>query len=131
MTAPQLRPQKRSRPLVAVVCAVPLLGEAMEPALEFAEVRTFSGRSGDIGGLLQWLRPDAVVVDDDGNADGAALYAGEADIPVVHICVRKHVLRLFHRGDWNVVSNGDGATSEIIRNLVAGALFARERSAVT
>jgi hypothetical protein len=41
------------------------------------------------------------------------------------------VLRLFHRGDWKVVPNGDGATSEIIRNLVAGALFARAGSAVT
>ena len=126
MTAPHLRSTERSRPLVAVVCAVPLLSEGMESVLEFAEVRAFSGRGGDVGGLLQWLRPDAVVVDDDVNADGAAAYAAEWEIPVVHICVRRRELRLFHRGDWNVVSDGDGPTPEVIRNVVAGALFARE-----
>jgi hypothetical protein len=131
MTAPHLRPSERLRPLIAVVCAVPLLSEAMESVLEFAEVRAFSGRGGDVGGLLQWLRPDAVVVDDEANAEGAAAYAAEREILVVHICVRSRELRLFHRGTWNVVSNGDGPTPEIIRNVVAGTLFARERGAVT
>jgi hypothetical protein len=126
MTAPHLRPSESSRPLIAVVCAVPLLSEAMGSALEFAEVRAFSGRGGDIAGLLQWLRPDAVVVDDDVNAEGAAAYAAEWEIPVVHICVRSRVLRLFHRGSWNDVANGEGPTPEVIRNVVAGALFARE-----
>jgi hypothetical protein len=126
MTVPHLRPSGQSRPLIAVVCAVPLLSEAMESALEFAEVRSFSGRGGDIAGLLQWLRPDAVVVDDDENADGAAAYAAEREIPVVHICVRSRVLRLFHRGSWADVANGEGPTPEVIRNVVAGALFARE-----
>ena len=31
-----------ARPLVAVVCAVPLLGEAVESALDFAQVRAFA-----------------------------------------------------------------------------------------
>ena len=126
MTEAQLRQPERQRPLVAVVCAVPLLGEAVESALEFAEVRSFSGRGGDVAGLLQWVRPDAVVIDDDELATGAAAYAAEWEIPVVHIRVRDRALRFFHRGSWTVVSNGEGPTPEIIRNVVAGALFARE-----
>jgi hypothetical protein len=126
MTAPQLRQAERQRPLVAVVCAVPLLGEAVESALEFAEVRAFSGRGGDIAGLLQWLRPSAVVIDDEELAAGAAAYAAEWEIPVVHIAVRERALRLFHRGTWHHISNGEGPTPEVIRNVVAGALFARE-----
>ena len=65
MTSTQLRPKDDGRPLVAVWCSVPLLGEAVEFALEFAEVRSFAPSRGDLAGLLRWLRPDAVVVDSD------------------------------------------------------------------
>jgi hypothetical protein len=113
------------RPLIAVVCAVPLLGEAMSSALEFAEVHAFAARAGDIGGLLQWLHPDAVIVDNDASADDATAFAREHDMPVIHISLPERELRLFRAGEWEVVAGGDGPTVEAIRNVVAGVLFAR------
>ena len=117
----------RTRPLVAVVCAVPLLGEAMSAALDFAEVRAFSERSGDVEGLLRWVRPDAVVVDSDCGADAAQRFADGKSLPVLHICVRTDELRTLRDGEWHNIGNGEGPTPEAIRNVVAGALFARER----
>jgi len=124
MSTPHLR-HMEERPLVAVVCAVPLLGEAIVSALEFAEVRSFTDRGGDVAGLLHWLRPDAVVVDSEGAAEGASNYATEQKLPLLHISVRDRALRLFHNGEWHHVTNGEGPTPEVIRNVVAGALFAR------
>jgi len=125
MKVTQLRPAQTTRPLVAVVCAVPLLGEAVGSALEFAEVHTFSDRGGDVAGLLRWLQPDAVVVDTEKTAIEASRYARERDLPVIHLELRDHELRLFRGGLWEVVRNGEGPTPEAIRNVVAGALFAR------
>ena len=126
MSASELRPAGNGRPLVALVCSIPLLAEAVTSALEFAEVRAFSGDQGDTAGLLRWLRPDAVVVDSDREANDAAAFALERGLPVVHISVREQLLRVFHGGDWTVIDSGEDPTPEVIRNVVAGMLFARE-----
>lgn len=115
---------ERRRPLIAVVCSVPVLAEAVASSLDFGDVRVFSARDGDLVGLLTWLRPDAAVVDTDAAAAEAAEYAAAADVPVVHVGVREATLRLYQRG-WRVVADAS-ATAEGIRNLVAGTLFARE-----
>jgi hypothetical protein len=114
----------RKRPLVVVLCSVPLLGEAIGSALEFADVRTFAARGGDASGLLEWMRPDAVIVDTDPDAAEIA-FAKAQELPVVHISVHDRSLRLFDNGEWTNVGNGEGPTPEAIRNVVAGALFAR------
>jgi hypothetical protein len=115
----------RVRPLVAVVCAVPLLAEAMISALDFAEVRPFNGRGGDISGLLQWLRPDAVVVDSDEGARDALAYATDEVVPVLHVDARRRTLRLYRAGGWLDVASDEGPTPEAIRNAIAGALYGR------
>ena len=115
------------QPLVAVLCSVPLLAEAVDAALEaIAEVRTFPARSGDTAGLLRWLRPDAVIVDCDDDARDAAVVADEYGLPLLHIALREPELRVFLRGSWQQVGNGEGPTPEAIRNVVAGALWSRE-----
>jgi hypothetical protein len=115
------------RPLVAVICSVPMLVEAVTSALEFAEVRAFSGDHGDTPGLLRWLRPDAVVVDTDVDAGEAAAFATDRDLPVVHISVRDRSVRVFVGGEWTVVDgDAEGPTPQQVRNVVAGTLFARE-----
>lgn len=127
--ATELRPSRRTRPFVAVVCDVPLLGEAVRSALEFAEVQTFAASGGDLDGLLRWLHADAIVVDSAAAADEAAAFAREHELPLVHLSVEERVLRLFRRGVWQVVGDGEGPTPEAIRNVVAGALFARTGAA--
>lgn len=125
MTSTPLRPAERTRPFVAVVCAVPLLGEAMESALDFAQVRSFSASGGDLTGLLGWLRADALIVDSDAGAQEALEFAREHELPVLHVSVQEHALRLFRGGAWEDVGNGTGPEPEMIRNVLAGVLFAR------
>lgn len=125
MTSVQLRPKDDGRPLVVVWCSVPLLGEAVDFALEFAEVRSFASSGGDLAGLLRWLRPDAVVVDSDEGAADAAPFAREHDMPLLHVSVRERSLRIYRAGEWQDVAEDEGPTPEAIRNVVAGALFAR------
>ena len=98
----------------------------MGSVLDFAEVRTFSDRGGDVDGLLRWLRPDALIVDSDAGALEATEFARENDLPLVHISVRDRVLRLFRNGEWELVGNGEGPTPDAVRNVIAGTLFARE-----
>jgi len=116
-----------ARPLVAVLCSVPLLGEAMDSVLEFADVRSFNGRR-DTVGLLRWLKPDAIVVDSAEDAHDAMKATGDRDVPVLHIGVRDRTLRLLRNGEWEAIGNGDGPTPEVIRNVLAGCLFARGAS---
>lgn len=125
MSSTQLRPKDDGRPLVAVWCSVPLLGEAVDFALEFAEVRSFASSGGDLAGLLRWLRPDAVVVDNEEGAADATPFAREHDMPLLHVSVRDRSLRVYRAGEWEQVGNSEGPTPEAIRNVVAGALFAR------
>lgn len=118
-----------TEPLVAVVCAVPLLVEAVDAALEsVAEVRAFPAAGGDVAGLLRWLQPDVVIVDSDAGAAEAAAVAEEYGLPLVHISVRERTLRLFRHGTWQRIGNGEGPTPESIRNVVAGTLFGRRET---
>jgi len=109
MSSTQVRPSEHARPLVAVVCAVPLLGEAMESALDFAEVRSFSASG----------------VDSEAAAEEALEFASEHKLPVLLVLVQARALRLFRRGGWEDVGNGSGPEPETIRNVLAGVLFAR------
>jgi hypothetical protein len=114
----------RELPLVALVCAIPLLAEAVRSELGFAEVVAFADQGADIGGLLHWLHPDAVVVDTDEAAAGAAAYAREHELPVVHIAAQRQALYLFQDGAWEENGNSEGLTPENVRNVLVGALYA-------
>ena len=124
MSSPELHPPSDGRPLVAVVCSVPLVGEAVRSVLDFAEVRSFGGGQ-DTAGLLASLRPDAVIVDSDEDADAATQFARQSDAPILHIRLRDRSLCLFREGTWEHVAGEEGPTPEAIRNVIAGALFSR------
>jgi len=124
MNSTQLWPTEKARPFVAVVCTVPLLGEAMESALDFADVRSFSAGA-DLTGLLGWLRPDALIVDSEAGAAEALAFAGKHELPVLHVSVQAHALRLFRSGAWEDVGSGSEPEPEMVRNVLAGVLFAR------
>ena len=125
MSAVQHRPADQTRPLVAVLCSVPLLREAVGSALEFAEVLAFEGGRGDLAGLLRWLRPDVLIVDCEEDARQAQAFAQEHGLPVLFISLRERALRVLRGDAWVQVGNGEGPTPETVRNVIAGALFAR------
>jgi hypothetical protein len=117
------------QPLVAVLCGIPMVGEAVAAALDsIAEVRRFPAGRGDTTGLLSWLRPDAVVVDTDEEATGAARFARETGAPLVHVSLEGPKLRVLRGDGWEEVGAA-GGSAEALRNVVVGAIFGRgERS---
>jgi len=113
----------RRQPLVAVLYSVPLLCEAISSALDdIAEVRMFRASRGDTVGLLRSLRPDAVVVDHPREAAEAREWSEEREIPLVHINLRERKIGVLRAGDWE---ESAGAGRESIRNIIAGAMYAR------
>lgn len=117
---------ERHEPLVAVVCAVPLLGEAVRDALEgLADCKVIPARESDLGGLLRSLQPDAIVVDDEDEAVAAASYSRFARIPLVHVSFRARNLSVLEDGRWRSADERD-ATPEGVRNLIAGGLYGRK-----
>jgi hypothetical protein len=116
---------ERRAPLVVAVCGVPLLGEALEGALEgLAECKVVAAGQPDIAGLLRSLQPDAIVVDDEGEAEAAATYSRFARIPVLYVPPHGRQLRMLENGRWEELVGYD-ASPEAIRNLVAGGLYGR------
>ena len=117
---------ERDEPLVAVVCAVPLVAEAQRDALDgLAECKLIPAREKDLGGLLRSLMPDAIVVDDDDEAVAAASYSRFARIPLVHVSLRSRTLSVLEDGHWRAAEERE-ATPEGVRNLVAGGLYGRK-----
>jgi hypothetical protein len=117
------------QPLVAVVCAIPLVYEALRDVIgEVARVQFFPASRGTAG-LLRWVQPDAVVVDDDGEAEDAATFARERDLPLVHVSLRERQVRIFNKGVWLKATNGDGGpTPETVRDILAGSLYGRRNA---
>jgi hypothetical protein len=113
-------------PLVAVVCRVPLLCEALTAALEgIATVHRFPAGRGDTAGLLRALQPDAVVVDSEAEAHHAAIFARATHSPLVHVSLHDQVLRIFEDGRWHEAD--EDASPESVRNALVGGIFRRER----
>lgn len=110
---------------MAVLCSVPLLAEALSTAIDFAEVRSFAVEGGDVAGLLTWLEPDAVVVDDEATAEALAEVADERGVPLLHLSPRERSLRMFRNGLWEDIDHGADPDPEMVRNVLAGLLFAR------
>jgi hypothetical protein len=116
-----------AQPLVAFVCRAPVLSEALAASLALvANVRTFPAGRPDPVGLVRALRPDAMVVDDDDEAERLAPYARSARTPLILIDAEANQLRVLGTDGWDVVSYGDGI--EGIRNLLVAQLFGRSQT---
>jgi hypothetical protein len=112
--------------LVAFICKVPLLCEALAASFEgIAEIRSFPSELEDTDGLLRSLRPDAVVVDTRSQAVEAEPFARESRTPLVHVLLREQKLRVLRNGDWELF-DGDGASPEAIRNVLVAAMYGRQ-----
>jgi hypothetical protein len=112
--------------LVAVVCKVPLLCEALGSSFEgIVEIRSFPGDLEDMDGLLRSLQPDAVVVDTRPQANAAEPYARETHTPLVHVLLQEQKLRVLRNGDWELLENKD-ASPEQIRNVLVAGIYGRQ-----
>jgi hypothetical protein len=115
-----------SRPLVAVICRVPIFGEAATAAVgDVMNVRSFPP-SRDTSGLLSWLRPDGIVVDSDEEAAAAAPFAIAANVPLVQIQMSSSVLRVLRAGRWEKTETT--ASPEAVRNILVGGIFGKGRT---
>jgi hypothetical protein len=116
------------RPLVAVICRVPILAEATTAAVgDVMTVRSFAP-SRDTSGLLAWLRPDGIVVDSDEEAAAATAFATAADVPLVHVLPSAGGLRILRHGTWEEPESMT-ASPEAVRNVMVGGIFGKGRPA--
>lgn len=120
----------RSPPLIAVLSSVPLLREALaQPLEDVAEVRVFPAGRGDTAGLLRSLAPDAIVVDNEAEAEEAATFARESNTPVVLVSYRDECLLVLTDEGWE--KREETVSGEGIRNVLVGRLFGRARREMT
>jgi hypothetical protein len=118
-----------AEPLVAVVCEVPLLAEALAASLVgIAEVRAFPADVEDLEGLLRSLDPDAVVVDRADSVEAAERFARESDVPLVHVLIRKGEVHMLRAGAWEFHDGDEGTSPEAIRNALVAGMFGRQRA---
>jgi hypothetical protein len=117
--------RERAAPLVAVVCRVPLVYEALMTALEdIADLRPFPAGRADTAGLLRALAPDAVIVDSEEEAGDAEAFVRETDAVLVHISLDDQTLRTFKDDRWNEPQ--EALSPEAIRNALVGGIFGRK-----
>jgi hypothetical protein len=115
------------RPLVAVICQVPLLEEALRAAVgDVTTVRRFPPGRGTIG-LLGLLRPDGIVVDSDEEAENAAPFAREGGLPLLHVSLADRTVRVLCDGEWNEPEELT-ASPETVRNIIVGGIFGAGRA---
>jgi hypothetical protein len=114
------------QPLIAVICTVPLLEEALLAAVgDVTTVRSFpAGR--DTIGLLSSLRPDGIVVDSDEEAENAMPFARERGLPLLHVSLERRQLRVLRDGQWDEPEELT-ATPETVRNILVGGIFGAGR----
>jgi hypothetical protein len=114
-------------PLVAVVCAAPLLAEALSAAFEgVADVLPVPAGRTDLAGLLESLRPAGVVVDDHGDAEAAAFYSRRFGAPLLHVQLRDSTLAVWRPTGWQPA--GPTVSAEHVRNIaLAGIAESRRR----
>jgi hypothetical protein len=112
---------------VAVVCAAPLVAEALSTALDgVADVLPLPAGRPDLAGLLESLRPAGVVVDEPQDAEAATGYSRRSGTPLIHVQLRDSTLAVWDEGGWR--ASGAALSPEHVRNVVLAAVAASRRT---
>jgi hypothetical protein len=121
---PWIGARRADEPLVLAICDTPLLCEAVASAVEGAAiVRGFPAGRMDTAGLIAHVRPDAVVVDAQEEADSLEPLARETGIPLIHVMLGARQVRALRDDEWREYENPENSLTEI-RNVLIGELFA-------
>jgi len=124
-TCMQTLTARRTFPAVLVVCATPLLYEALLESFQgLATLHEIPAHSADLTGLLRALDADALVVDSLVEAEEIESLARERQIPLLQVFLPERKVRLLRDGGWEDIPDA-GASAEAIRNLLVGDIFAR------
>lgn len=118
--------ERTALPLVAVVSRIPLVAEALAPALEaYARVQHFPAERPDTAALLRYLHPEGVVVDNGEDLLAIEPVARDLRFVVLAVDLALRKLRVLDEtGAW--VDPPDPVPSaEVIRNVIVGHLLAR------
>jgi hypothetical protein len=112
-----------SRALAIAITATPLLSETVADALDgVAVVARFPSDLAGLGGLVEHVRPDALIVDGDDTAEQLAGVAIELSIPLVQITLVSQQLRVLRNGSWTGFSPY-GTSQYALRNTLIGAMY--------
>jgi hypothetical protein len=114
-------------PVVAVVCAAPLLAEALSAAFDgVADVLPLPAGRADLAGLLESLAPAGVVVDDPADAAAAAGYSRRSGAPLLHVQLRDSTLAVWEEDGWR--DSGSAVSAEHVRNVALAGIASARRS---
>jgi len=114
--------QPRTLPLVAVLYDVPLFAESLDGVFDgFADVQAFPSGP-HAGGLLRWIRPDALIVEG-ADAGFAFEFARAEGVPLVHVRLRGNPRLTVLAGGASQAEDIDVSPSAI-RNAILGSLVA-------
>ena len=120
---------QRALPVVLVVCAMPLLYEALDESLQgLASLHEIPTNRIDLTGLLRALDADALVADSPGDAEEMEPLARELGIPLLQIDLRGQNVRALRDGGWEDFPDA-AKSAEAIRNLLVGEIFGRRGAA--
>lgn len=109
----------RKRPLVVTISNVPIFHAAVVGSLhDWATVQSLEPAGGDTRAVLKAIAPDAVIVDNDRDAQAAAVAAVEQGFRIVHVPPDESVLRVLGSRGWSELglpSMGSEAFGNILR----------------
>lgn len=115
----------RSRPLVVTISDVPIFYEAVAGSLnDRATVQSLEHVGSDMEAVLRTIEPDAVIVDNERDAQAVAAMAAEQGFRIVHVSPDESVLRVLGaRGGWSeqgLRPMHSEAFRHILRNAILG-----------
>ena len=110
-------------PLVAFFTTAPVLARALAEILErIGEVQRFPAGRRDSAGLLRWLAPEALLVDDAEEAGDAIVFARDSGCPLIEVDVVGHMMRTLGADGWSEQTATE-ASPEAIRDIIVESIF--------
>jgi hypothetical protein len=121
--SPTAAAEGKRPPLVAFFTTAPMLARALSEVFErIAEVQRFPAGRGDSAGLLRWLGPEALLVDDSQKAGETVVFARDSGCPLIEVDVAGQTMRTLGADGWSDQTATE-ASPEAIRDIIVESIF--------